>query len=112
MWYNGRVDNIYKVNGVWFDPHSIEELLENEPDITNAVVLNDNMTLTAYISMSNMEAFSRDYLKDLNYRLKQENSQPFCPNKYVVVKEIPRNANGKKIRSFIPPELILNELEA
>ena len=96
MWYNGRVDNICKVNGVWFDPHSIEELLENEPDITNAVVLNDNMTLTAYISMSNMEAFSRDYLKDLNYRLKQENSQPFCPNKYVVVKEIPRNANGKK----------------
>lgn len=105
FWYNGRAGNIYKVNGVWFNPFSIEALLEAEHDIKEAFIINENMKLIAFIVKNDNSLFDVSYFRELNKKLKQSNNHSICPDKYIVVSKIPRNKNGKKKRIVIEEPL-------
>ena len=105
FWYNGRGDNLYKVNGVWFNPFSIENLLEAEHNIKEALLVNEDKGLIAFVVKIDNSSLDISYFEKLNRKLKQNNNHSICPNKYIVVSEIPRNKNGKKIRTTIEKQL-------
>ena len=111
FWYNGRLDNVYKVNGTWFNPLELEEYIEKFDNIKTAVVINDNMNLTAYLIVSEDEIVDQTFIKELNNYLKQEKKQFICPNNYIVVKKIPRNANGKKLRIIVEQKYIIKSIK-
>ena len=104
-WYIGRKDNIFKFNGIWLNPIEIEENIENFSDVQASLVVNDNMNLIAFILMKgNSDA---GICKTINVELKAKLEHYKCPTKYVIVSDIPRNSNGKKIRQTVPPNLWL-----
>lgn len=105
-WYIGRKDNVFKFNGIWMNPHEIEENLENFEGIGYALVVNDNMQLTAFIVPDSVNKnLDKEYFKKLNLYIKTKLEHYKCPTKYVVVSEIPKNQNGKKIRKLISQNL-------
>ncbi len=105
--YCGRKDDMYKVNGVWFNPLEVEKYIESFPIVENATVLNVEMEIVAYVVLSDFELF--DFLKarSITRWLKHDKNQTICPSKYVVVDELPRNSNGKKLRVEIDKKHIL-----
>lgn len=102
-WYIGRKDNIFKFNGIWLNPIEIEEKIEKFTDIKTALVVNDSMNLIAFIVMNTNS--DSEIFKKINIELKAKLEHCKCPTKYVVVSDIPRNSNGKKIRKIIPDNL-------
>lgn len=111
FWYNGRADDVYKVNGVWFSPMSVEKYLENLPDIKGASVVNVDMNLTAFIIAENPDRFDREQALAINKSLKHSEGQIICPDRYVLVKDHTRNQNGKKIRIKPADELVIRSVE-
>ena len=111
FWYNGRVDDVYKVNGVWFNPLSVEKFLESIPYISHATVVNIDMDIIACIIVNDPNAFSFDEAKKINYCLKHGKGQIICPCRYILVDELPRNSNGKKLRIKPNAKAIIKVIE-
>ena len=111
FWYEGRIDNICKVNGLWFNPLIIEKYLESIAYIRYALVVNVNMNIVAYIVVDDTLSLNYDDVKEINYWLKHDKNQTICPYKYVIVKDLPRNNNGKKIRIKPDSKDIIKEIE-
>ena len=111
FFYCGRKDDMYKVNGVWFNPLSIEKLLESFPLISSANVVNLNMQILAYVVSDSAELFSAERAQSINKWLRYDKKQMICPSKYVVVDKLPRNFNGKKLRVEIDKKHIIKIVE-
>lgn len=111
FWYKGRADDVYKVNGMWFNPVLIENYLENLPNIKGASIVNLDMRLTAFIITDECDNFGKEQAISINKYLKHSEGQNICPDMYVLVNELPRNKNGKKIRIKPNNESIIRSIE-
>lgn len=111
FWYKGRIDDVYKVNGVWFNPLSVEKFLESIPYISHATVVNIDMDIIACIIVNDPNAFSFDEARKINYCLKHGKGQIICPCRYILVDELPRNSNGKKLRIKPNAKAIIKVIE-
>lgn len=109
--YKGRSDTVFKHNGVWFNPLEIENMLENEEEIGEAVVINRELNLIAFVSGNKNVIKEIGYWKTIQKKIKACISHGLCPNEIVIVEEIPRNINGKKIRKMIGEEKWINSMK-
>lgn len=108
-WYTGRKDNIFKFNGIWLNPLEIEENIEKFSDIQSSLVINDNMNLVAFVITD--KNYSFELFQKINIELKARLEHYKCPTKYVIVSDIPRNHNGKKIRKTISKDLWIDVID-
>lgn len=106
--YKGRSDTVFKHNGVWFNPQEIENMLENEEEIRDVVVINRELKLIAFVSGNKNVIKEIGYWKMMQKKIKLCISHEHCLNEIVIVEEIPRNINGKKIRKMIGEEKWIN----
>ena len=109
--YCGRKDNIYKVNGVWFNPLEIEKHLESLPIFGGAVVVNLNMEIVAYVVLNDPDRLEFSKAQSITRWLRRDKNQKICPSKYIVVDKLPRNFNGKKLRVEIDKKHIIKTVE-
>jgi amino acid adenylation domain-containing protein len=97
----GRVDTQVKLRGFRIEPGEIEAVLRREPGVRDAVVLvageGDHRRLVAYVAgPSSVDAAV------LRGRLQQQLPAFMVPTQFVVLDELPLNANGKIDRSRLP----------
>ena len=99
--FDGRVDNMFKVNSNWISPIEIENVILNYKGIDNVLIRPENdehdlpmlcadIVVSEEISLPNLRAYMRTVLE--SYKI---------PKKFLVVESIATMYNGKKVRPVI-----------
>ncbi|MCP5008241.1 MAG: benzoate-CoA ligase family protein [Planctomycetes bacterium] len=97
-WYQGRSDDMFKVNGIWISPIDVENCLMSHPKVKECVVVGTEeeglMQAKAFVLLNEGEQESDELSKSLKifvkYYLPQKNLRSI-----VFVKELSRTATGK-----------------
>jgi acyl-coenzyme A synthetase/AMP-(fatty) acid ligase len=101
LFLSGRVDDTINVGGNKIDPRLIEELLDEQPEITESAVVAVTRDTGVPVLVAAVEAqgpFDADALK----RLCQERlGKVYTPSAIVQVDALPRNESGKVMRSAL-----------
>lgn len=85
----GRNDRQLKISGFRVEPAEVEQLLENRPEVTHAVVKVDNTRLVAYVVTENPDTSGlKDYLQ-------RHVLAVMVPEQIIAISEIPKTPNGK-----------------
>ena len=99
--FDGRVDNMFKVNSNWISPIEIENVILNYKGIDNVLIRPENdehdlqmlcadIVVSEEIGLPNLRAYMRTVLE--SYKI---------PKKFLVVESIANMYNGKKVRPVI-----------
>jgi hypothetical protein len=101
--YLGRLDQQLKVRGFRVEPHEIELVLAQFPDVEDAVVTarddgDGNAMLVSYVISTR-----RPRVADLHEYARERLPVYMLPAAYVVLARFPRTANGKIDRAALPP---------
>jgi acyl-coenzyme A synthetase/AMP-(fatty) acid ligase len=101
LFLSSRVDDTINVGGNKIDPRLIEELLDEQPEITESAVVAVTRDTGVPVLVAAVEAqgpFDADALK----RLCQERlGKVYTPSAIVQVDALPRNESGKVMRSAL-----------
>jgi acyl-coenzyme A synthetase/AMP-(fatty) acid ligase len=101
--YVGRLDHRIKIHGFSVDPMEVEQVLLEHPGVGDAAVArwqgeSDRSQLIAFI----VAAAERPRSEDLRRFIARQLPGYMVPTEFVVVRELPRNANGKLDRVALP----------
>ena len=99
----GRVDDKINLEGVKFFPERVETVLNAHPQVQDSAVFvvedkERNKFLVAAVVPKSAPPFA---LKLVDY-CKQRKLGKMAPQRFVLVRELPRNASGKIIRASLP----------
>ncbi len=101
LFYEGRLDDLIKLGGVWVAPVEVEEVLRSHPDVTDAAVAAVDEgegvpSLRAFVkSQGRDETLSKELVRLCRSRLASFK----VPQKFEFVDELPRTPSGK-LRRF------------
>ncbi len=103
--YRGRQDLMVKIRGYRVEPESIQATLMAHPDIRECVVVprpsrNGEPRLMAYLAPHQLPGPTASELHD---RLARSLPTYMIPARFIVLENLPRNANGKIDRQNLPP---------
>jgi|GEM_PF-3264179 len=108
IWFEGRNDDLFKVNGKWVNPLEIESLLSNIEAIEDTLVVLDtdngiNDTIL-YIKLKyefESKINEKEFFHKIKIYIKKNLEHYKCPAKFEFVTKIPKGATGKKKRVVI-----------
>lgn len=101
LFYEGRLDDLIKLGGIWVAPVEVEEVLRSHPDVTDAAVVAAHkgegvpVLRASIVSKGRDEAFSSELLRLCRSRLASFK----VPQEFDFVDELPRTPSGK-LRRF------------
>jgi long-chain acyl-CoA synthetase len=103
LYITGRVNDQLNVGGVKLNPDHIDELIQSTPGIKDGICFAQPTTngidqLVAAISIAGPVDLGR-VIESLHKRLRDKFEPSQTPNNIYIVNEIPRNPNGKIMRS-------------
>lgn len=98
FWYNGRIDDKFKFNGIWLNPIDIEKEFLNISSAHDCYIVKHNKDLYLFYKSSNN--LNKSELKDIYFKLREKFVHSICPTIFVRVEDFKYNHNGKKIRLF------------
>ncbi|WP_414575220.1 amino acid adenylation domain-containing protein [Anabaena sp. CCY 9402-a] len=116
--YLGRLDNQVKIRGLRIELGEIEAVLNQHPDVHQAVVIldskqSDNQRLVAYVVKTSTSLESPDLTSELQKFLISQLPEYMLPSVFVVLSELPLLPNGKINRQALPqPETIRHANQA
>ncbi|MDD2710017.1 MAG: benzoate-CoA ligase family protein [Verrucomicrobiae bacterium] len=98
-WYQGRSDDMLKVNGLWVSPIELENVLNEHPDVKESAVVglrdqNGLIQAKAFVVLRQGVAVSPDMARKLQAFVKQRMPQRY-PKLFEFVAVLPRTSTGK-----------------
>ena len=102
LYVEGREDDKINVAGRKFNPTRIEEALVTHPDVSDAVVFSHEMQNGSSIIAAAVVSEKREVARELPEFCKKLGMGNMAPQRFYVVKELPRNPAGKLMRSSVP----------
>ena len=99
-WFEGRSDDLFKVNGLWVSPIEVEEVLQAAPEVLEAAVVPtadaDGINrAVAYVVLRNREPKTADVVERLKAFAGGKLSSYKCPVNIFLMDRLPRTATGK-----------------
>ena len=106
FYYQGRDDDLIKVEGIVIGPTEIEEILERHPAVEDAGIIGKmdpagGNTLKAFISLKTGVAPSEELKDDLREFVKKHFSIRILPSEFDFRPQIPRSEDGRVIRRIL-----------
>ena len=103
----GRVDNQIKINGFRVELDEIEVVLNQHPDVREAVVLASEVTseqkvLIAYLVSTELIVDNANFTQTIRRYLESRLPHYMVPSFFVVLQTLPLTANGKVDRRALP----------
>jgi len=100
LWYAGRSDDLFKVNGRWLSPAEVESALIAHPSVREAAVIarNDESGLTkpaAYVVLNHDSPVSELLIQELQDWVAQKIGRYKEPRWIEFLPELPKTATGK-----------------
>jgi amino acid adenylation domain-containing protein len=113
----GRADQQIKRRGFRIEPGEIEAALRRDPDVRDAVVLPEGDTaeerrLVAYLTPARTASASHDLAAGVRKRLRDVLPSHLMPDRWLVLDELPLNANGKVDRRALAGEALAAAVSA
>jgi acyl-coenzyme A synthetase/AMP-(fatty) acid ligase len=97
--YEGRVDDMMKVGGLWVSPIEIENRLMEHPAVSEAavagVVIEDNSRIKAWVILAGDNEGGDDLVGDLQHWCKETLLHYQFPHVVEFVEDFPRTPTGK-----------------
>ena len=99
FWYQGRADDMLKVNSLWVSPFEIENILNHHPDVLECAVVgirdeHDLMQVKAFVVLKADGEGTPTLIRKLQTFVKQKAPQR-CPKLFEFVAHLPKTAAGK-----------------
>jgi len=96
LWFQGRADDLFKVNGRWVAPQEVEECLLQHPAVAACVVVPyDVEGLTKPKALVVLKPGARGNAEELQEHVLERRSPHKCPRIVEFVADLPRNDRGK-----------------
>jgi benzoate-CoA ligase family protein len=99
-WYVGRNDDMMKVKGMWVSPIEIEGVLLEHPMVQEAAAIgnadgNQLLKPAAYLVLKQGVNETPQLMEEIRQHLLIKLAAHKCPQRFEVVKELPKTATGK-----------------
>jgi benzoate-CoA ligase len=99
-WYVGRNDDMMKVKGMWVSPIEIEGVLLEHPMVQEAAAIgnadgNQLLKPAAYLVLKQGVNETPQLIEEIRQHLLSKLAGHKCPQRFEVVKELPKTATGK-----------------
>ena len=98
-WYQGRVDSMLKVGGIWLSPREVESCLQEHPLVRECAVVEyrrNGLSLPrAYVVLTDQQFAVPDVAEELQQFVKSRLSAHKYPRDVRFVVALPRTATGK-----------------
>jgi benzoate-CoA ligase len=99
-WYVGRNDDMMKVKGMWVSPIEIEGVLLEHPMVQEAAAIgnadgNQLLKPAAYLVLKQGVDETPQLIEEIRQHLLSKLAAHKCPQRFEVVKELPKTATGK-----------------
>ncbi|HET9281080.1 MAG TPA: benzoate-CoA ligase family protein [Candidatus Angelobacter sp.] len=112
-WYVGRNDDMMKVKGMWVSPIEIESTLLEHPMVQEAAAIghldgNQLIKPAAYLVLKESVKETPQLIEEIRQHVSGRLAAHKCPQKFEIVKELPKTATGK-IQRYKLRELVLNQ---
>jgi benzoate-CoA ligase family protein len=105
LWFQGRADDLFKVNGRWVAPQEVEECLLQHPAVAACVVVPyavDGLTKPkALVVLKAGQRKGAKLAKELQEHVRERRSPHKCPRVVEFVDDLPRNDRGKVDRKAL-----------
>ncbi|HEY7403076.1 MAG TPA: benzoate-CoA ligase family protein [Candidatus Angelobacter sp.] len=99
-WYVGRNDDMMKVKGMWVSPIEIEGVLLEHPMVQEAAAIgnadgNQLLKPAAYLVLKQGVSETPQLIEEVRQHVLSKLAAHKCPQRFEVVKELPKTATGK-----------------
>lgn len=99
FWFQGRTDDMLKVNGIWVSPPELEHILNEHPAVAESAVVGvrdqDGLVqVKAFVVLRPGQEASAGFAKQLRAFVKQQAPQRY-PRLFEFVPSLPKTATGK-----------------
>jgi len=104
LWFQGRADDLFKVNGKWVAPQEVEECLLQHAAVAACVVVPfdvEGLTKPRALVVLKPEHRGRDLAAELQAHVRERRSPHKCPRIVEFVDDLPRNDRGKVDRKAL-----------
>ncbi len=104
LWFRGRSDDLFKVNGRWIAPQEIEECLLQHPAVAACVVIPfqlDGLTKPKAIVVLKSDFREQDLTEELQLHVQNLKAMYKWPRQIEFVADIPKNDRGKIDRKHL-----------
>ena len=104
LWFQGRADDLFKVNGRWVAPQEVEECLLQHPAVAACVVVPyevEGLTKPKAIVVLKPEHKGRDLADELAAHVRERRAAHKHPRIVEFVDDLPRNDRGKVDRKAL-----------
>ena len=98
LWFQGRSDDLFKVNGRWMAPQEVEECLLHHPAVAQVVVVPyqiAGLTKPKAIVVLKSDYRDNDLTEELQQYVQEHKAMFKWPREIVFVDDLPRNDRGK-----------------
>jgi acyl-coenzyme A synthetase/AMP-(fatty) acid ligase len=104
LWFQGRADDLFKVNGRWVAPQEVEECLLQHPAVAACVVVPvkiDGLDKPKALVVLKPEHRGRDLADELQAHVRERRAKHKWPRIVEFVDDLPRNDRGKVDRKAL-----------
>lgn len=104
LWFQGRSDDLFKVNGRWIAPQEIEECLLQHPSVAACVVIPfklDGLTKPKAIVVLKSDYADQELTEELQKHVQENKAMYKWPRQIEFVPDIARNDRGKIDRKHL-----------
>jgi len=104
LWFSGRADDLFKVNGRWIAPQEIEECLLQHESVAACVVIPfqlEGLTKPKAIVVLKQAYQGQDLTTELQTHVQEHKAMYKWPRQIDFVEDIPRNDRGKIDRKYL-----------
>ena len=104
LWFQGRADDLFKVNGRWVAPQEVEECLLQHPSVAACVVVPfeiEGLAKPKALVVLKPEHRGRDLVEELQAHVRERRGRNKWPRVIEFVDDLPRNDRGKVDRKAL-----------
>ena len=104
LWFQGRADDLFKVNGRWVAPQEVEECLLQHPAVAACVVVPfkiEGLEKPKALIVLKPEHRGRDLAEELQAHVREHRGRNKWPRVVEFVDDLPRNDRGKVDRKAL-----------
>jgi len=105
LFLSGRSDEVLNLGGEKIDPHLIEELLDEQPEIIGSAVVAVNQDTGMPVLVAAVEALAPFDSEALKHLCRERLGKIYMPHAIVQIDALPRNETGKVMRQALAARL-------